>query len=103
MTRDAYRAAVSEATSYVMAALVSAFGDNTLGLVPDVKVRDAVAVLGVLDGSPAHLAGLRKGDRVLMVNGQPVTTWTSLVPLSLPAILNVEREGTQREITVTKP
>ena len=101
--REAHRAAVSEATSYAMAALVSSFGDNPLGLVPDFQVRGAATVLGVLDGSPAHLADLRKGDRVLMVNGRPITTWTSLVPISLPAFLTIEREGNQREVTVTKP
>ncbi|MCB8932815.1 MAG: M50 family metallopeptidase [Fimbriimonadaceae bacterium] len=37
-------------------------------------------VLGmVLEGKPAAQAGLQEGDRILSVDGQPVTTWYQLV------------------------
>jgi regulator of sigma E protease len=42
-------------------------------------LSDAPAVLGrVVDGGPAHAAGLRPGDRVVAVNGQPVAAWQQL-------------------------
>lgn len=101
--RQAHRVAVSEASSYALAALVTAFGDNPLGFVPDTTVSDAAKVFGFLVGGPAHLAGLKKGDRILAVNGQQITLWTSLTPLPLPATLTVERGGERREIGVGRP
>lgn len=35
-------------------------------------------VAGALVGSPAYLAGLRSGDRVILCDGQPVTTHTDI-------------------------
>jgi regulator of sigma E protease len=65
----------------------------------------APALLGrVIEGSPAQQAGLRQGDRVVSVNGKPVTTWyefTSLVAPNggKPLALELERDG--RRIGVT--
>ena len=36
---------------------------------------DSIRVLGVRQGMPADLAGLKSGDRIVSVNGQPVTAW----------------------------
>ncbi len=97
---EGHRKAVNEASYFAIAALLSAFGDNPLGLVPDMKERDSVKLIGILEGGPAQHGGLKKGDLVLAVNGQDVTTWTSLMPLSLPASLTIERDGKQREVAV---
>lgn len=41
--------------------------------------RSGPPVVGaVLPGSPAERVGLRRGDRILSVSGNPVTTWASL-------------------------
>ena len=34
---------------------------------------DTIFVKNVKDGGPAHLAGLNPGDRIISVNGEPVT------------------------------
>ena len=101
--QEAHRKAVSEASYFAVAALLSAFGDNPIGLVPDLQESGSVKLIGILEGGPAQRGGLKKGDRVLAVNGQEVTTWTSLMPLSLPSSLTIEREGNQREVTITNP
>lgn len=50
-------------------------------------------VVGRLEpGSPAERAGLKAGDRVLTVNGAPVTTWQDFA--------NIARANAEREIVV---
>lgn len=39
------------------------------------KSMNGVAVMATLPGSPAYQAGLRYGDVVLEVNGQPTASW----------------------------
>ena len=64
-------------------------------------------VIGTLkEGTPAALAGLRVGDRVISVNGQPVATWDELdvqvVPRAnreLPVV--IERDGQRVELAIT--
>ncbi len=60
----------------------------------------------VLPGSPAAHAGLTGGDSITMANGQAVTSWAQLVRIiesspGRPLALEVAREGTARELTVT--
>ena len=87
------------AAAFSLAALVAAFGDNPLGIVPLVETgREGVLILGTLERGPAHSAGVTKGDRIIAVDGQPVTTWT--MPVSLPATLTVERAGKRQEVRV---
>ena len=61
---------------------------------------------GVSDGLPAAAAGLREGDRILVLNGEPVKTWEELskrIRESKGATLHltVERDGRQVSIDVT--
>ncbi len=60
----------------------------------------------VLDDSPAKRAGLQSGDRVLMVDGKPITSWTELVDFvqanpGSRLVLTIEREGQRLELRVT--
>jgi regulator of sigma E protease len=66
---------------------------------PGLLAPDASATVGRVEaGTPAALAGLRSGDRVLQVAAQPVSAWVDLVP-ALRAhpgetiALSVERTG----------
>lgn len=43
---------------------------STIGVVPELSLNSLAPVLGVKEGSPGYLAGLRTGDRVLSVNGK---------------------------------
>jgi hypothetical protein len=93
----AHQKAVKKATSYVLASLVAAFGDNPLGLVPSLATPgEGVLVEGVLNGGPADQGDLRKGDRILMIDGRPLVDWTTRV--SLPATLTIERDDKKEQV-----
>lgn len=90
---------MEDAVSYGLASLTMAFGDNPLGLVPDLTVaKDGVTILGVLQGGPAHIAGIKLKDRIVSLNGQPFTSWAVLI--TLPAALTIEREGKSQEVKI---
>jgi len=90
---------IEEAAAYGFAALSAAFGDNPLGVVADYSwPGEGVKLLGLLQGSPAFLAGLKPGDRILALNGQPLGSW--LDPISLPLRVTAERDGERLEIDV---
>lgn len=95
----ARRLVVEEAAAYGLAALAAAFGDNPLGVVADYSwPGEGVKLLGLLQGGPAFLAGLKPGDQILALNGQPLGSWTD--PVSLPLRVTVERDGVRLEISV---
>jgi hypothetical protein len=97
LVRLTHRKAVRKATSYVLAAVVAAFGDNPLGLVPSLAAPgEGVLVEGVLHGGPADQGDLRKGDRILMIDGHPLLDWTTRI--SLPATLIIERDGKKEQV-----
>jgi regulator of sigma E protease len=59
----------------------------------------------VTSGSAAARAGLRRGDRVLSINGRPVADWREMVTVvraspGRPVSMVVERSGTQRSVTL---
>ena len=96
---NARRLVVEEAAAYGLAALAAAFGDNPLGVVADYSwPGKGVKLLGLFQGGPAFLAGLKPGDQILALNGQPLGSWTD--PISLPLRMTVERDGTRLEISV---
>jgi len=74
---------------------------GSLGIVPAVP-----AVLGrVIPGDPADRAGLRPGDRIAAIDGEPVD-WSALVDRVQAApgerlMLTVERDGSRLELPVT--
>jgi S1-C subfamily serine protease len=69
--------------------------------------RDGVLVAGVLQGGPASAAGLRPGDVVLALGGQPVRSTNELLravaalkPGTRTAVV-VQRGGQRAEVAVT--
>jgi regulator of sigma E protease len=64
-------------------------------------------VLGqVIEGAPAHKAGLREGDRVVAIDGVAVSEWQDVVEAvrerpDAAVVLEVERDGTRVQVEVT--
>ena len=65
------------------------------------------AIVGnILDGSPAERAGLRKGDKILAINGVKVLDWYDMKSIikekaNQEVTLLVERDNNQLEIKIT--
>jgi regulator of sigma E protease len=63
-------------------------------------------VLGqVIEGAPAHKAGLREGDRVVAIDGVAVSEWQDVVGAvrerpDAAVVLEVERDGTRVQVEV---
>lgn len=60
----------------------------------------------VVVGMPAYAAGVKEGDRVLAVDGQPIHLWDELLPAisshtDKPVVLRVRRGGQEFDLTVT--
>jgi regulator of sigma E protease len=73
-----------------------------LGLAP----QRAAVVGSIAPGYPAERAGVQPGDRILAINGQPVSSWYDVRPLVLDVggselQLSVERAGERFELTMT--
>ena len=67
---------------------------------------DPAIVGNVVTGMPAYKAGLKEGDHILAVEGQPVKFWEELPPLlqvrtDRPVRLTIDRAGKVFDITVT--
>lgn len=95
------RLVIEEAAAYGLAALTAAFGDNPLGVVADYNwPGEGVKLLGLLQGGPAFVAGIKPGDQILALNGQPLGSWVDPILRSLPQSVTVERDGMRLEIGV---
>ncbi len=62
-------------------------------------------ISGVESGSPAELAGIRKGDRIVAVNGQAVDEWDDLSgkikeSQGTPLNIQIQRDSQQLSLTV---
>jgi regulator of sigma E protease len=74
--------------------------------VPTPQIAELPEVGEVVAGSPAQQAGLQPGDRILMVNGTPVSKWEDLVQtihrhINIPLQLRVQRGADTFDVAVT--
>ncbi len=81
---------------------VSRYGFGYSGLVPPLPAE----VVRLVPGAPAERAGVRAGDRVVAVNGDPVDQFWDLIRLLAPlpgreVVLTVERAGETIDLEVT--
>ncbi|KFD20709.1 MULTISPECIES: sigma E protease regulator RseP [Tatumella] len=77
----------------------------SLGIVPKGPVIETT-LAEVQKSSPAALAGLQAGDRIVKVDGEPAVNWQMFVAgvrdnPGKPLTLDVEREGDIRTLTLT--
>ncbi len=89
------------AMNFVLAAVIVSVVFATIGRTVWPPVAGRVA-----DGGPAAAAGLRTGDRILSVDGRPVSYWEDVDRAvagseGRPLQLDVEREGARQPMTVT--
>jgi len=77
--------------------------DSGMGHIGILPWRDPV-VGSVAQGSAASIAGIRKGDRILRINGKPVAnTWDMLPAVSTSpgkVTIDLERQGIVQTVTV---
>ena len=72
-----------------------------------IEVPENTSVLGqIVEGYPAAQSGLKEGDRVLSINGQPVTQWpdirTRLADAGInPVPFEIQRDKEKLTVTVT--
>jgi regulator of sigma E protease len=76
-------------------------GLRSLGLHP----RQEAVVGGVAPGMPAEQAGIKAGDRLVAIEGEPIDSWYDLRPViqaldGRPATLTVERDGERLNLSV---
>lgn len=73
----------------------------------NVRARTGVIITGVLQNGPAAQAGVRPGDVITAVGGQPVRSVTELLGAvaalkpGVPSQLTVQRRDGEKELTVT--
>jgi regulator of sigma E protease len=82
-------------SNYILAILIYAGLIFSLGIA---EPSDSTRVGEVLQGFPAEQAGIRSGDVIVAINGQPVSKWTDMTQLihSRPdqdVVVEWEREG----------
>ena len=77
-----------------------------MGVYLETRRQGGVAVGGVVDGTPADLAGLRRGDVVVAVGNEQVSDQAELRKLiaeydpGTPVTLEVLRNGRRRDLTL---
>ncbi len=79
-------------------------GRKTIGVGPSLELGSNVAG-EVLPGSPADKAGIKSGDRVLAIDGTPVTSWPQILvtlrnakPGDLP--ISIQTDASQRDVSL---
>jgi regulator of sigma E protease len=106
MPRDTIRIEFAQAPAITVPVPTGdqARGEMIASLEPRMDIPTIVALVG--EGSPAEAAGLRAGDRITAVAGQPVDQWHDMVAIletrpgeAVP--LTVRRNGEVVELTVT--
>ena len=75
------------------------------GIEPYIALNN-VRVLGIRSGMPAEQAGIKAGDTILAINGQPVTAWHQFKDAlrtsnGQPVDLKVQRNGTVSDLRAT--
>lgn len=98
---DIYNQVASAPDGKIMLGIDRAGQALTVPLQPD-----SVRLGGVQKGSPAALAGLRKGDVILSADGQPTTVVRRLVDYvstkgGTPVTLRIRRDGKEMDVQVT--
>ncbi|MGG2143883.1 sigma E protease regulator RseP [Symbiopectobacterium sp. RP] len=78
---------------------------SSLGMVPRMPQIDAL-LTQVQDGSAAQKAGLQVGDRIVKVDGQPLTRWSLFASTvrdkpDADIALDIERNGESRSLILT--
>lgn len=81
------------------------FRGGYIGIAPMLFLGNEATVDGVMPGRPADEAGLKKGDKVVAINGQPVKDWFDLIEKvdankGSEATVVVLREGERREFKI---
>ena len=70
-------------------------------------IKEGIYVKGVVDGGPAHKAGLLKGDVILKIDGNPVANMKELfqhldyLEPGMTVNMEIYRKGKFKELTVT--
>jgi regulator of sigma E protease len=78
-----------------------------LAYLSEITIPPPPAVIGnVVTGMPAYKAGLKKGDRVLAVNGKAISAWEELLPAistqtDKQVVLRIDRDGRVFDLPVT--
>lgn len=67
---------------------------------------EPLPVIGAMEPGPAERAGMKIGDRLVEVNGEPVPSWDKLVEViskspGKPVRVTVDREGVRHDFEVT--
>ncbi len=70
------------------------------------QVVDKAVVGDVFEGKPAYTAGIKSGDRILEIDGEPVDTWTDLTDIisskeEKPVEFKIERGGSVKRMQIT--
>lgn len=86
-------------------AIVIFAGVHWVGI-PTPEVSEVPEIGEVVADSPAMQAGLQQGDRILAIEGKPVTKWEDLVQTihehaNAPVLLRVQRGSEAFDVTVT--